>query len=81
MGALLVIQCLLTAGSVTKCDNLHCGLWKIFDWCYPLEAECHNIYFWYSQSLLSGILIRSDSNFYYDKNFKLSSIFVKFNKK
>ena len=39
-----------------------------------LEAECQNFYFWYSQSLLSGILIGSGSNFDYDKNFKLLSI-------
>ena len=61
MGVILVMQCLVTAGSVTKCDNLHCGLWKIFGWCVPFEAECQNFYFWYSQSLLSGILIDSGS--------------------
>ena len=79
-GVLLVIKCLVTAGSVTKCDNLHYGLWTIFDWCHPLEAECQNFYFWYCQSLLSGILIGSGSNFDYDKNFKLLSIFVNFYK-
>ena len=35
MGVLLVMQCLVTAGRVTKGDNLHCGLWKIFGWCDP----------------------------------------------
>ena len=59
------------------------ALWPMdnFDWCHPLEAKCQNFYFWYSQSLLSGILIRSGSNFDYDKIFKLLSIFVKFYKK
>ena len=27
------MQCLVTAWSVTKCDNSHCGLWKSFGWC------------------------------------------------
>ena len=41
----MVIKCLVTAGSVTKCDNLHCGLWKIFNWCHPTHAfEAKNIY-------------------------------------
>ena len=35
MGVLLVMQCLVTAGSVTKCDNFHCCQWKIFGWCDP----------------------------------------------
>ena len=47
---------------------------------FSLEAECQNFYFWYCQSLLSGILIGSGSNFDYDINFKLLSIFVKFYK-
>ena len=65
MGVLSVMQCLVTAGGVTKCDTFHCRLclWKIFGWCHPLQAECQNFYFWYSQSLLSGIFIESGSNF------------------
>ena len=39
MGVLLVMQCLVTVGSVTKRDNLHCGLWKIFGWCDPRSKK------------------------------------------
>ena len=39
MVVLLVMQCLVTAGGVTKCDNLHCRQWKIFEWCHP-KRDC-----------------------------------------
>ena len=51
----------------------------IFYWCWTLEAECRNFYFWHSQSLLIGILFVSGSNLDFDKNFKLLSILEKFN--
>ena len=66
-------------GSVTGCDNLHCGLWKILRLCVPLETECRDLYFCYSQSLPWGILMEIGSNFDFDKNFKLSSIFENLN--
>ena len=52
-------------------------LWVISYWCWTLEAECRNFYFWHSQSLLSGTLFVSGSNLYFDKNFKLLSILEK----
>ena len=29
-----MVQCWVPAGSVTKWENLHCGLWEIFYWCW-----------------------------------------------
>ena len=80
MGVLLVMQCLVTAGSVTKCDNLHCGLWKIFEWCDALEAQCQIFTFGkevscclvlLSSNLAQTLILIKISNVYH--------FFVKFN--
>ena len=35
MGVLLVMQCLVTARGVTKCDNLHCAYGRFLDGVTP----------------------------------------------
>ena len=50
IGVLLVMQCLVTAESVKKCDNLHCGPWKNFGWFFRIIAKS-NVFKKYVENL------------------------------
>ena len=58
-------QCRLTAGSYTKCSNLHCGLWEIFYRC----MSKNNPFCAVSQCYVGTNEIGTDLDF--DKNFKM----------